>query len=1275
MANSSRTRTLPLIPLPSSLVLLPGVTARIPLQNRADVAALLANIYSKAATPRPEPSSITIGCVPLKSAYLSADGKQLLEAAEKAAKGVSVQTDPSQARKLDLFQYGVLARVTGVQGRREGQLTLVVEGVSRFRTDKIIRERPYFEARVTVHEEAVIPGDDAEIAELFAQLKQLSRELIALIRLSSLLPRGPAMTLSPILARRLELYIVRKDVQEAGVLADFMTNIVDCTHEDKLRILCALPVKDRLERIIEVLQRQIGTIQGNSRILSVTTTVSQSNVVEDEILNRLRQGPRMRRMGNGQNSGAIGLPGAPGGQGDEEPNEVEELKKKLDEAKLTPEAQKVADRELKRLAKMNPAQAEHQVCRNYLETLAEIPWTKMTEGNLDAATLSKARKQLDDDHYGLEKIKKRLLEYLAVLKLKQAVNSDLERQIETITEASRPRDLAKEGASSEDDSDVALSTKEEAKPQEHTPEEVQLLKHKKMVDKSPILLLVGPPGTGKTSLAKSVATSLGRQFHRISLGGVRDEAEIRGHRRTYVAAMPGLIVNGLKKVGVANPVILLDEIDKVGTSSYHGDPSAAMLEVLDPEQNSAFVDHYVNIPIDLSKVLFIATANTLDTIPAPLLDRMETIQLSGYTTLEKRHIATRHLIPKQIITNGLADKDVQMNDDVIDKVITSYTRESGVRNLEREIGSVCRSKAVQFAEAKDSNTLPAYSPAVNADDLEDILGVERFEEELAASTAQPGVVTGLVAYSTGSQGSILFIEVADMPGSGRVQLTGKLGDVLKESVEVALSWVKSHAYELALTHDPNEDIMKARAIHVHCPSGAIPKDGPSAGLAHTVALISLFSGKAVPPNLAMTGEVALRGKVMPVGGIKEKLIGALRAGVKKVLLPQQNRKDVKDLPVEVTEGLEIVLVGHIWEALPHVWPDAQWPGQRDWSGFESRLPCVCLSHIISSRVVVTANASERAPLPTFADLKLHLSLFTSNQRPLLQPIRMDPRPTPLIDSPYLRSLLAGGLAGTTVDLSLFPLDTLKTRLQSAAGFRASGGFRGVYNGIGSAVVGSAPGAALFFVTYEGVKSYFTAHNNGRGEAGAGTHMLAASLGEIAACAVRVPTEVVKQRAQAGQHPSSLKALTSILALRHTHGVGHVWRELYRGWGITVMREVPFTVVQFPLWEGMKAYSLRRRRQQQPTSTNVTIGAVESALYGSVSGAVAAGLTTPLDVLKTRLMLAKERESVVAITTRIWREEGGKAFVSGLGPRTMWISIGGAVFLGSYQWASNLLAGT
>ncbi|KAK4618069.1 Lon protease 2, peroxisomal [Fulvia fulva] len=935
-------RTLPIAPLPHSLVLLPGVTTRVPLQNRADIAAILAHIYSKAATPRPEASSVTVGCVPLTSPYLASDGYAILEDKKKAKADQEEpqQIHPAQARKADLFQCGTMARVTGVQGRRPGDLALVVEGVQRFKVKKVISERPYFEAEVILHQEERVREDDEKTSTLFSNLKQLSRELIALIRLSSLLPRGPPMNLSPILARRLELYIVRKDLQEAGVLADFMTNVVDCTHEDKLRILSALAPQERLIRITEILKRQIETIQGNSRILSVTTT---PNASRDALIDFGRRGGNGQKLPKG-----FGLPpGLGGGQNvggqDDEVNEIEELKKKLDEAGLSPEAQKVADRELKRLAKMNPAQAEHQVCRNYLENLAEIPWSKMTEDGLDSTTMVRARKQLDDDHYGLDKIKKRLLEYLAVLKLKQSVNMDLDKQINAITAAARPKQEQAKEATIEGEEDVAPSTalvkkeKEAEAPKEKSAEEIKLLNHKKMVDKSPILLLVGPPGVGKTSLAKSVATALGRQFHRISLGGVRDEAEIRGHRRTYVAAMPGLIINGLKKVGVSNPVFLLDEIDKVGAASNHGDPSAAMLEVLDPEQNSTFVDHYVNIPYDLSKVLFIATANTLDTIPPPLLDRMETIQLSGYTTLEKRHIATRHLIPKQITTNGLKPENVAMSPEVIDQVITGYTRESGVRNLEREIGSVCRSKAVQYAEARDTNTLPAYTPVVTVEDLEDILGIERFEEEIAARTSQPGVVTGLVAYSSGTQGSILFIEIADMPGSGRVQLTGKLGDVLKESVEVALSWVKSHAYELALTHDPNEDIMKSRSIHVHCPSGAIPKDGPSAGLAHTVALISLFSGKRVPPTIAMTGEVALRGKVMPVGGIKEKLIGALRAGVKKVLLPQQNRKDVKDLPVEILEGLEIVHVSHIWEALPQIWPESEWPGQRGWSGLESRL--------------------------------------------------------------------------------------------------------------------------------------------------------------------------------------------------------------------------------------------------------------------------------------------------------------------------------------------------
>ena len=745
--------------------------------------------------------------------------------------------------------------------------------------------------------------DDPGTQALFNQLKLLARELIALLRFSSMLPRSPT-PLSPLLTRRLELYVNKKELPEAGVLADFMTNIVEATFEEKLRVLCALGVKERLDRVIELLSRQVQEIKGNFRITSITSTELPGQALDIRNISQRQRESLMRRAmgGLGGMANTRGFPGMGSDStgGEEEPNEVEELKKKLDDAKLTPEAQKVADRELKRLKKMNPAQAEYGVCRTYLENLSEIPWSVTTDDQLGIETLKRARKQLDDDHYGLEKIKKRLLEYLAVLRLKQAVNADLELQI---AEASKNKNAKKETRGGESGSPPTEGDMDIT--------EIQILKSKRRVDKSPILLLVGPPGTGKTSLAKSVATALGRKFHRISLGGVRDEAEIRGHRRTYVAAMPGLIINGLKKVGVANPVFLLDEIDKVGGSNFHGDPSAAMLEVLDPEQNYTFNDHYVNIPIDLSKVLFIATANSLDTIPPPLLDRMETISLSGYTTVEKRHIAAQHLIPKQITTNGLAPDQVIFPNEVIDTIITAYTRESGVRNLEREIGSVCRFKAVEFADAKDSANIEKYNPQVSLSDLDPILGIERFDEELAETSSVPGIVTGLVAYSTGGQGSILFIEVADMPGTGRVQLTGKLGDVLKESVEVALSWVKAHAYDLGLTPDTHEDIMKNRSVHVHCPSGAIPKDGPSAGLAHTIALISLFSGRAVRPTLAMTGEVSLRGRVMPVGGIKEKLIGALRAGVATVLLPVGNRKDVRDLPAEVKEGLEVVFVGYV----------------------------------------------------------------------------------------------------------------------------------------------------------------------------------------------------------------------------------------------------------------------------------------------------------------------------------------------------------------------------
>ncbi|KAJ4507881.1 hypothetical protein HRR86_006787 [Exophiala dermatitidis] len=924
--------TIPLIPLAKDSVLLPGVTLRISVSNRSDIPLLLSSAFQRATKGRSGTAQLPVGCVPLNSPFLSPDGKELLDSSEKESSRRVEYADiaPGNARKQDLFGYGTLAKIIGVQGSSNVDPYLVVEGVQRFRIDRIKHEKPYFEAEVTFYEDEVPDLNDGDLRASFTRLKQRSRELLTLLRLSSLF-RPASMVLSPLIVRRFELFIAKKDLSQAGQLADFMTDIVESSFEEKLRILSTLDLHDRLERVLALLNKQIAGINGNIKITSITSTTLPPNLgVDISDLNQSQREALARRAMSGLNG--MTPPGMPGqGRGDpdeeNEVNEVEELKKKVAEAGLSPEAQSVAERELRRLKKMNPANAEYGVIRTYIENLVEIPWTKVTDDQLGADTLARARKQLDDDHYGLEKIKKRLLEYLAVLKLKQQVNADIDQQIARLTKQLTPAQEGEEKAVEQipDDERDAATAK------------LHVLKSKRMIDKSPILLLVGPPGVGKTSLAKSIALSLGRRFHRISLGGVRDEAEIRGHRRTYVAAMPGLIVSGLKKVGVANPVFLLDEIDKISSNNFHGDPSAAMLEVLDPEQNHSFNDHYVNIPIDLSKVLFIATANTLDTIPPPLLDRMETIHLSGYTTIEKRHIAKQHLIPKQIRTNGLSEGQVIIPDDVLDTIITSYTRESGVRNLEREIGSVCRYKAVQYADARDANDMSKYNPTVTVEELEDILGIERFEEEIAEKTSRPGVVTGLVAYSSGGQGSILFIEVADMPGKGTVQLTGKLGDVLKESVEVALTWVKAHSYDLGLTHDPHEDIMEKRAIHVHCPAGAVPKDGPSAGLAHTIALISLFSGKAVPPQIAMTGEVSLRGRVMPVGGIKEKLIGAHRAGVKTVLLPAHNRKDVKDVPEEVKRDLEIVYVKHVYEALRYIWPDSPWATDQHYAQIESRL--------------------------------------------------------------------------------------------------------------------------------------------------------------------------------------------------------------------------------------------------------------------------------------------------------------------------------------------------
>lgn len=608
---------------------------------------------------------------------------------------------------------------------------------------------------------------------MFQALKLISRELVAILRVAAMLPRpSGARGLSPLLSRRLDLFISKKTVAEAGLLADFMANVCETSFEEKLKVLSLFDIKERVEYVFTLLERQVENIKNSVKITNFSTStipiiIETDDREDDEDRKSNRSISPARKSVN-----SLRLPfSAPRGRGppaagdadDDEPNEIEELQKRLEAAGLSPEAAKVAEREIKRLKKMSPAQADYAVTRTYLETLAEIPWTNVTEDRLGPATLTTARKQLDNDHYGLDKVKKRLLEYLAVLRLKQAVNDDIEHKIKQAEEEVVSLELSKTPQSGEPVPDNA-----DERIQAGTAR-LEVLKGKRMMDKSPILLLVGPPGVGKTSIARSLAVALGRKFHRISLGGVRDEAEIRGHRRTYVAAMPGLIVQGLRKVSVANPVFLLDEIDKLGHANFQGDPSAAMLEVLDPEQNHTFTDHYINIPLDLSKVLFIATANSLDTIPAPLLDRMETIYLPGYTSVEKRHIATQHLIPKQVRVNGLEQDQVKFTEDVVTKIIDCYTREAGVRNLEREIGSVARAKAVEYADAKDSGRLETYRPQLTVEDVENILGIEKFEEEIAEKTSRPGIVTGLVAYSSGGNGSILFIEVQDFPGSGSVQ--------------------------------------------------------------------------------------------------------------------------------------------------------------------------------------------------------------------------------------------------------------------------------------------------------------------------------------------------------------------------------------------------------------------------------------------------------------------------------------------------------------------------
>lgn len=649
-------------------------------------------------------------------------------------------------------------------------------------------------------------------------------------------------------------------------------------------------------------------------------------------------------------------------------DEFKQLEDKIMISGMLEEAQGICLKELKRLRVIPMASVEHSIIKNYLEIMLELPWTKssLQDANMDVLLgkgfLQKAKDQLNEDHHGMDHVKTRLIEFLAVIKRR----ADLDRNDHSSNNSSESAKLGLAPSSTKDvglaDHDImsqyandllslggdSTNFNTESSPElksiastnsQSAEKSSQKLVKSHTKQKAPILLLFGPPGVGKTSIAKSIAKTLNKKFYRISLGGVKDESEIRGHRRTYVGSMPGVIVQALRRVGVNDPVILLDEIDKVGSNNFHGDPSAALLEVLDPEQNTSFVDHYINTPIDLSTVLFIATANSLETISAPLLDRMETIKLNGYLFNEKMMIASRNLIPKQMKHYNLTSKEFGLeNQDVLSKVILNYTRESGVRSLEREIGNLCRSKVMEFVEyqesheeslagnANESLTAKAFDPRIHLDDLERILGPEKYEIEMTEVQLRPGVAIGM-AYQGSGNGSILFIEAQTYSGKGEMKLTGSLGDVIKESAELAISWIKNHAWELNLVGSVNHtSLLDQLDLHIHFPSGSIPKDGPSAGVALVVCLVSLFGEISLDSKLAMTGEISLRGQVLPVGGIREKVLAAHRAGIKRIIMPSRNRKDVEgDEQVKILKrDIEFNFVSNLEEVIMIVFGEKLW---------------------------------------------------------------------------------------------------------------------------------------------------------------------------------------------------------------------------------------------------------------------------------------------------------------------------------------------------------------
>jgi ATP-dependent Lon protease len=722
---------------------------------------------------------------------------------ENALIGVVAQRSPEidDPAATDMYQIGTIARVIKLTRTGKEGFSIVVEGLARFKTDEITQTDPYFFARVTPLLD--VGAGDAETAALAATVKATAREIVDML---------PEM---PVMAKQL-----LESISDPGHLADLITANMDAMIEEKQEVLESLNVKNRLKAVLNLLTQQ-------------AEVTKLSNKINSQVKGEMSKSQRDYYLRQQMKAIKDEL-----GEREDDESGLDELERRLRNAGLSEEAEKAANRELRRLRNMQPTQAEYTVARTYLEWLAEMPWVTASVDNLD---ISNAQRQLDEDHYGLDKIKKRIVEYLAVRKLK----ADM---------------------------------------------------------KGPILCFVGPPGVGKTSLGRSIADSLGRKFGRIALGGVRDEAEIRGHRRTYIGALPGRLIQAMKKAGTTNPVVLLDEIDKLG-HDVRGDPAAALLEVLDPEQNNSFNDHYLDLPYDLSKVLFIATANQLDTIPAPLRDRMEIIEVPGYTFEEKLNIAKQHLVPKQMREHGITDAHIEIPDATLLKLAMSYTREAGVRNLEREVASVCRGVAVDVAR-HDATAGEFNRVVVDVSKLDDILGAERYFNETAERTSVPGVATGLAWTAAG--GDLLFIEATKMGGKGSLILTGQLGDVMKESAQAAMSWIRSRAVDLGIATDLEHHFLDKSDLHLHFPAGAIPKDGPSAGVTITTAIVSLLTGKNVRSDTAMSGEITLRGHVLPVGGIKEKVLAAHRGGARRVILPARNEKDLRDIPKNVREEMEFI---------------------------------------------------------------------------------------------------------------------------------------------------------------------------------------------------------------------------------------------------------------------------------------------------------------------------------------------------------------------------------